>query len=239
MQSIDDKKYSETHIFSREENKKDFQEKFNKIEQHLLHRIIEDKNKNEEEIKEDIQTFETIKTILKQSYLWEDICERDILFNNVIFDKVLFGLNHKENILIDDLFEKNESSRTEELISALSFITKNNWEEKVKNITEIANYMAKHKTESEEIENAYKEFKKYEKELIKIFSEKLACDRYDINDYNLFIDFYKRGTATRTPIITQKLFRTLFVIVILIVIIKKAKNIINDFLESFISGRYI
>ena len=160
VQSIDDKKYSETHIFSREENIKNFQENFNKIEQHLLHRIIEDKNKNEEEIKEDIQTFETIKTILKQSYLWKDICESDILFNNVILDKVLFGLNHKENILIDDLFEKNESSKIEELISALSFITKNNWEEKVKNITEISDYMAKHKTESEEIDNAYKEFKK-------------------------------------------------------------------------------
>lgn len=81
--------------------------------------------------------------------------------------------------------------------------------------------------------------KKNENELIKIFTEKLACDRYDINDYNLFVDFYKRGTATRTPIITQKLFRTLFAIVILIFIIKKAKNIINDFLEIFLSQKYI
>ncbi len=239
VQSIDDIKYSETHIFSREENIKDFQEKFNKIEQHLLHRITQNKNKNEEEIKKDLETFETIKTILKQSYLWKDICERDILFNNVILDKVLFGLDYKESVFIDDLFEKNEGSKIEELITSLSFITKNNWEEKVKNITEIYDYMAKHKTENEEIENAYKEFKKYENELIKIFTEKLACDRYDINNYNLFVDFYKRGTATRTPIITQKLFRTLFAIVILIFIIKKAKNIIYEFLKIFNSGKYV
>lgn len=160
VQSIDDKKYQETHIFSREENIKDFQENFNKIEQHLLHRITQNKNKNEEEIKEDLETFETIKEFIKQSYLWEDICERDILFNNVILDKVLLGLDYKESVFIDDLFEKNESSKIEELITSLSFITKNNWEEKVKNITELSNYMAKHKTESEEIENAYNTFKK-------------------------------------------------------------------------------
>ena len=99
--------------------------------------------------------------------------------------------------------------------------------------------MAKHKTESEEIENAYKTFKENENELIKIFTEKLACDRYDINDYNLFVNFYKRGTATRTPIITQKLFRTLFGIVILIFIIKKAKNIIYEFLKIFNSRKYV
>ena len=239
VQSIDDIKYSKTHIFSREENIKDFQEKFNKIEQHILHRITQNKNKNEEEIKEDIQTFETIKEVIKQSYLWEDICERDILFNNIIFDKVLFGLDYKGDIFIDDLFEKNESSKTEEFITPLSFITKNNWEEKAKNITEISNYMAKHKTESEEIDNAYKTFKENENELIKIFSEKLACDRYDINDYNLFINFYKRKIPTRTQPLTKKLVATLFGVVVLIVIIKKAKNKIYEFLESFISGEYV
>ena len=239
VQSIDDIKYSETHIFSREENIKDFQEKFNKIEQHIVQRIIENKRESKEEIKKDLETLEAIKEVLKQSYLWEDMCERDILFNNIFIDKVLFGRDYKGDIFIDDLFEKNESSKIEELITSLSFITKNNWEEKVKNITEISNYMAKHKTESEEIENAYKTFKENENELIKIFTEKLACDRYDINDYNLFVDFYKRETATRTPIITKKLFRTLFEIVILIVIIKKAKNRIYEFLKNFNSGEYV
>ena len=239
VQSIDDIKYSKTHIFSRKENIKDFQEKFNKIEQHLLHRITQNKNKNEEEIKKDLETFETIKEVLKQSYLWEDICERDILFNNVIFDKVLFGLDYKESVFIDDLFEKNESSKIEEFITSLSFITKNNWEEKVKNITEISDYMAKHKTESEEIDNAYKEFKKYENELIKIFSEKLACDRYDINDYNLFINFHKRKIPTRTQPLTKKLVATLFGVVVLIVIIKKTKNRIYEFLKNFNRGEYV
>lgn len=239
VQSIGDIKYQETHIFSREENIKNFQENYNKIEQHIVQRIIEDKRKSKEEVKKDLETFETIKEVIKQSYLWEDISKRDILFNNVIFDKVLFGLDYKESVFIDDLFEKNKSSKIEELISSLSFITKNNWEEKVETISAIGSYMEKHKEEREEIENAYKNFKENENELIKIFSEKLACDRYDINDYNLFVNFYKRGIATRTPIITQKLFRTLFGIVILIFIIKAAKNRIYEFLKIFNSGKWV
>ena len=127
VQSIDDIKYSETHIFSREENIKDFQENYNKIEQHIVQRIIENKRESKEEIKKDLETLEAIKEVLKQSYLWEDMCERDILFNNIFIDKVLFGRDYKGDIFIDDLFEKNESSKIEELITSLSFITKNNW----------------------------------------------------------------------------------------------------------------
>ena len=214
--------YSDTHAFSKEENVKEFSESLNMVKDYLLRKSIQDENKS---IIKKEEVFETLTTLTRDVFEHGSFCneaaEKDMLFNSYFIEQALLTRDHKGNCILDSLLEDNETI-SEELVTCINLITRNNWYTKADNLKRLELYEEEEGARSiKKIKDLYKIFKEDEYELIRLFSSEPAKDRYGIDDYNWFIDFTANNTVKKTRFFTLKLFLLSIVIVFLVYYIYK------------------
>lgn len=209
--------YSDTHAFSKEENVKEFSESLNRVKDYLLRKSIQDENKSIKKKEEDFETLTTLtRDVFEQGSFCNEAAEKDMLFNSYFIEQALLTRDHKGNCILDSLLEDNETI-SEELVTCINLITRNNWYTKADNLRGLELY---EKEEGErnikKIKDLYKIFKEDEYELIRLFSSEPAKDRYGIDDYNWFIDFTGENTVKKTRFFTLKLLGVVIVAILLV-----------------------
>lgn len=214
--------YSDTHAFSKEENVKEFSESLNRVKDYLLRKSIQDENKSIKKREEDFETLTTLtRDVFEQGSFCNEAAEKDMLFNSYFIEKALLSRDHKGNCILDSLLEDNETI-SEELVTCINLITRNNWYTKTDNLRRLELYEEEEGARNiKKIKDLYKIFKEDEYELIRLFSSEPAKDRYGIDDYNWFIDFTEKNLAIPTRFFTIKLLLLSIVIVFLVYYIYK------------------
>lgn len=214
--------YSDTHAFSKEENVKEFSESLNRVKDYLLRKSIQDENKSIKKREEDFETLTTLtRDVFEQGSFCSEAAEKDMLFNSYFIEQALLTRDHKGNCMLDSLLEDDETI-SEELVTCINLITRNNWYTKADNLRRLELYEEEEGARNiKKIKDLYKTFKEDEYELIRLFSSEPAKDRYGIDDYNWFIDFTEKNLAIPTRFFTIKLFLLSIVIVFLVYYIYK------------------
>ena len=214
--------YSDTHAFSKEENVKEFSESLKRVKDYLLRKSIQDENKSIKKKEEDFETLTTLtRDVFEHGSFCNEAAEKDMLFNSYFIEQALLTRDHKGKCSLDSLLEDNETI-SEELVTCINLITRNNWYTKSDNLRRLELYEEEEGARSiKKIKDLYKIFKEDEYELIRLFSSEPAKDRYGIDDYNWFIDFTAENTVKKTRFFTIKLFLLSIVIGFLVYYIYK------------------
>ena len=209
--------YSDTHAFSKEENVKEFSESLNRVKDYLLRKSIQDENKSIKKKEEDFETLTTLtRDVFEQGSFCSEAAEKDMLFNSYFIEQALLSRDHKGNCILDSLLEDNETI-SEELVTCINLITRNNWYTKTDNLRKLELYEKEEGARSiKKIKDLYKIFKEDEYELIRLFSSEPAKDRYGIDDYNWFIDFTEKNLAIPTRFFTIKLLGVVIIAIFLV-----------------------
>lgn len=215
--------YSDTHAFSKEENVKEFSESLKRVKDYLLRKSIQDENKSIKKKEEDFETLTTLtRDVFEQGSFCNEAAEKDMLFNSYFIEQALLTRDHKGNCsFLDSLLEDNETI-SEELVTCINLITRNNWYTKSDNLRRLELYEEEEGARSiKKIKDLYKIFKEDEYELIRLFSSEPAKDRYGIDDYNWFIDFTAENTVKKTRFFTIKLLGVVIIALFLVYYIHK------------------
>ncbi len=221
--------YSDTHAFSKEENVKEFSESLNRVKDYLLRKNIQDENKSIKKKEEDFETLTTLtRDVFEQGSFCNEAAEKDMLFNSYFIEQALLTRDHKGNCILDNLLENNETI-SEELVTCINLITRNNWYTKADNLRGLELYEKEEGGRNiKKIKDLYKIFKEDEYELIRLFSSEPAKDRYGIDNYNWFIDFTGENTVKKTRFFTLKLLGVVIVAILLMYEIDKFYKSYND-----------
>lgn len=231
--------YSDTHAFSKEENVKEFSESLNRVKDYLLRKSRQDENKSIKKKEEDFETLTTLtRDVFEQGSFCNEAAEKDMLFNSCFIEQALLTRDHKGNCILDGLLENNETI-SEELVTYINLITRNNWYTKADNLRRLELYEEEEGARSiKKIKDLYKIFKEDEYELIRLFSSEPAKDRYGIDDYNWFIDFTEKNLAIPTRFFTIKLLLVVIVALLLVdyILSDRGEGNIDKNIESLLDS---
>ena len=212
--------YSDTHAFSKEENVKEFSESLNRVKDYLLRKSIQDENKSIKKREEDFETLTTLtRDVFEQGSFCNEAAEKDMLFNSYFIEQALLTRDHKGKAILDSFLEDKETI-SEELVTCINLITRNNWYTKADNLRRLELYEEEEGARNiKKIKDLYKTFKEDEYELVRLFSSEPAKDRYGIDNYNWFIDFTEKNLAIPTRFFTLKLLGVVIYALLLVIYI--------------------